>query len=100
MGEDTDVNVNISMLQNWLVDTIKLFASRPEEVVVNVTTDERGVFFVLRLAQVDAGRVIGKAGSTARALRDVIRSLGRSRNMLISLRIDVPTKSESDGTEY
>jgi predicted RNA-binding protein YlqC (UPF0109 family) len=41
----------------------------PDAVEVSERTDERGVLFTLRVAQDDMGKVIGRGGRTARAIR-------------------------------
>ena len=48
--------------------------SKPDEVSVSEETGPDGVVFELRVAQDDLGRVIGRGGRTARALRTVIRA--------------------------
>jgi uncharacterized protein len=49
-----------------LVDT-------PNAVTVEETTDDRGVLLRLRVDQEDMGRVIGRGGRTARAIRQVVK---------------------------
>jgi predicted RNA-binding protein YlqC (UPF0109 family) len=48
----------------------------PDAVEVTETTDERGVLLTLRVAQDDMGKVIGRGGRTARALRTVVKAAG------------------------
>lgn len=48
----------------------------PDAVEVTETHDERGTLLSLRVAPEDMGKVIGRAGRTARALRTVIRAAG------------------------
>ncbi len=60
-----------------LVERIaKALVDIPEEVVVNVVEGERTVVFELRLAKSDIGKVIGKQGNTARAIRTVLSAAG------------------------
>ena len=46
----------------------------PDAVEVTESTDDRGTLFTLRVAPDDMGKVIGKAGRTARAIRTVVRA--------------------------
>jgi hypothetical protein len=46
----------------------------PDAVEVTERTDERGVLFTLRVAQDDMGKVIGRSGRTARAIRGVMKA--------------------------
>lgn len=48
----------------------------PDAVEVTETPDDRGVFLTLRVAQDDMGKVIGRGGRTARAIRTVVKAAG------------------------
>lgn len=48
----------------------------PDAVRVEQTDDERGVLLTLRVAQDDMGKVIGRGGRTARAIRIVMKAAG------------------------
>ena len=48
----------------------------PESVRVEQVDDDRGVLLTLRVAQDDMGKVIGRGGRTARALRIVMKAAG------------------------
>ncbi len=48
----------------------------PDSVEVTETHDDRGTLLSLRVAPDDMGKVIGRGGRTARALRTVIRAAG------------------------
>jgi len=46
----------------------------PDAVEVTETPDDRGVVFTLRVAPDDMGKVIGRGGRTARAIRTVMKA--------------------------
>jgi predicted RNA-binding protein YlqC (UPF0109 family) len=48
--------------------------SEPDEVRVTETADERGMRFAVEVAPGDMGKVIGKGGRTAKAIRTVVRA--------------------------
>lgn len=48
----------------------------PDAVRVEQIDDERGVLLTLRVAQDDMGKVIGRGGRTARAIRTVMKAAG------------------------
>lgn len=48
----------------------------PDAVEVTKTEDDRGLLLSLHVAPDDMGKVIGKGGRTARALRAVVRAAG------------------------
>lgn len=49
----------------------------PDAVQVEETYDDRGVRFQLRVAPDDMGKVIGRSGRTARAIRLVVQAAAR-----------------------
>ncbi len=60
-----------------LVEQIaKALVDKPEEVSVAEVEGERTSVFELRVAQSDIGKVIGKQGNTARAIRTIISAAG------------------------
>ena len=46
----------------------------PDAVEVTESSDDRGVLLTLRVAPDDMGKVIGRGGRTARAIRAVVRA--------------------------
>ncbi|HSR50489.1 MAG TPA: KH domain-containing protein [Acidobacteriota bacterium] len=69
-----------------LVEMIaKALVDNPEEVVVTVVEGEQTTVLELRVAPSDLGKVIGKQGRTARAIRTLLGACGmkmRKRYML------------------
>ena len=61
--------------------------AHPDEVTVTEVETAEGVVLELRVAEGDVGRVIGRGGRTARALRTVVRAAavreGRRANVEI-----------------
>ncbi len=59
----------VEMMARALVD-------QPEEVSVQEVDGEKTTVFELRVAQSDLGKVIGKQGKTARAMRTILSAAG------------------------
>lgn len=58
-----------------LVEVIaKALVDHPEEVVVTQTETDKTVMIELKVAQDDMGKVIGKQGRIAKAIRTVVKS--------------------------
>lgn len=51
----------------------KSLADKPEAVVVNEEQEEEGLKLTLQVDDVDKGRIIGKQGRIAQAMRTLIR---------------------------
>ncbi|NOZ68683.1 MAG: KH domain-containing protein [Deferribacteres bacterium] len=54
----------------------KSLVDRTDEVSVSVVDGERTAVFELRVAKSDIGKVIGKQGNTARAMRTILSAAG------------------------
>ncbi len=58
-----------------LVEVIaKALVDHPDEVVVTEKQDDKSVILELKVAQEDMGKVIGKQGRIAKAIRTVVKS--------------------------
>ena len=58
-----------------LVEVIaKSLVDSPDDVVVTETEDERSIIIELRVAQPDMGKVIGKQGRIAKAIRSLVKA--------------------------
>ncbi len=54
----------------------KALVDKPEDVVVTEVEGERTTVFELRVDTSDLGKVIGKQGKTARAMRTILSAAG------------------------
>lgn len=59
----------------------------PEDVRLDREVDEKGVLIRLTVNKSDLGRVIGKKGVTAQALRTLLHALGSRNNARYNLKI-------------
>jgi hypothetical protein len=57
-------------------DMAKALVDKPEDVSVAEVEGERTTVYELRVAQTDLGKVIGKQGKTARAMRTILSAAG------------------------
>ena len=72
---------------------IKSIVNNPDAVVVTRTVDEMGVLLSVKVAQEDMGLLIGRSGSTAKAVRTLVRIVGIRNNARVNLRIEGPEGS-------
>ena len=72
-------------------DLIELIAKKlvaqPDAVQVSVTDGEEGQVIELRVPQEDMGRVIGKSGKTAKAIRTVLSAAASKTDARVALQI-------------
>ena len=69
---------------------VKEIVEKPDEVKVERSVDEMGVLITLWVAPSDMGKVIGKDGRTAKAIRTLLRVLGAKNNARVTLKIAEP----------
>jgi len=82
MAKDSD--------KEFLEFLIKALVDNPEDVKVDRKVDEMGVLLSLKVHSEDMGQIIGKAGSTARAIRSLIRIVGLKNHARVNLKIEEP----------
>jgi predicted RNA-binding protein YlqC (UPF0109 family) len=80
--------------QQFLEYVVKALVDNPESVVVNRTVDEMGVLLTLSVHKDDMGKVIGRSGATAKAIRTVLRVVGMKNDARVNLKIEEPEGSE------
>lgn len=76
--------------QQFLEYVVKALADHPEEVVVKRTVDEMGVLLTLKLNKEDMGKIIGRSGATAKAIRTILRVVGMKMDARVNLKIEEP----------
>lgn len=77
-----------------LLEAIVLaLVDHPEEVKIERATDEMGVLLTLTCHKDDMGKVIGRSGSMAKAMRTVLRGVGMRHNARINLKVLEPAGS-------
>ena len=64
------------MLENALEHLVKGIVDNPDDVEVEMVTGRRGRTLEVRVNPEDLGKVIGRNGRTAKALRTVMTALG------------------------
>ncbi len=62
------------MLKGLVEYIVKKLVDKPESVVVTEICGEQATIIELRVAQDDLGKVIGKEGKTARAIRTLVHA--------------------------
>lgn len=82
--------------QKFLEYVIKSLADHPEDVVITRTVDEMGVLLTLKLNKEDMGKIIGRSGATAKAIRTVLRVVGMKNDARVNLKIEEPEGSVQD----
>jgi predicted RNA-binding protein YlqC (UPF0109 family) len=78
----------------FVEEVVKMLVDNPDSVKVDRKVDEMGVLITLDVHPDDMGMVIGREGSTAKALRTLLRVVGARNNARVNLKINEPEGSE------
>lgn len=76
--------------KQFLETLVKALVDHPESVKVNRTVDEMGVLLTLDVHANDMGKIIGRSGNTAKAIRTLLRVVGMKHDARVNLKINEP----------
>ncbi|KKS28356.1 MAG: hypothetical protein UU89_C0038G0003 [Parcubacteria group bacterium GW2011_GWC2_42_11] len=76
--------------QKFLEYVVKGLVDTPDAVKVQRTVDEMGVLLTLDVDAADMGKIIGRSGNTAKAIRTLLRVVGMKNNSRVNLKINEP----------
>ena len=76
------------MLAPALTHLIRGIVDHPDDVQVTVKSTPRNELLEVRVNNDDLGRVIGRAGRTAKALRTVVEALAEGRRVRVDIASD------------
>ncbi len=79
--------------EQFLEFLVKSIVDHPEDVKVDRKVDEMGVLLSLKVNPLDMGQIVGKKGSTAQAIRSLLRIVGIKNNARVNLKIIEPEGS-------
>lgn len=79
--------------QKFIEDVVKAIVDNPNDVKTERTIDERGVLIKLYVNPEDMGKIIGKEGKTAKAIRTLLRVFGAKNDARLNLKIVEPEGS-------
>jgi hypothetical protein len=65
----------------------KSLVDQPDQVDVRMVEDDEGITIELRVAPDDMGKVIGKQGRIAKAIRTVVKAAAIKENKKVSVEI-------------
>ncbi len=76
--------------QQFLEQLVKALVDHPESVKITRTVDEMGVLLLLDVHAEDMGKIIGRSGNTAKAIRTLLRVVGMKNEARVNLKINEP----------
>jgi uncharacterized protein len=74
-------------MKHLIEEIVKILVDNPDEVLVHEVSGEQSVVYEIKVEASDIGKVIGKQGKTANAIRSLIRAAAAKtgRNAVINI---------------
>lgn len=85
--------------QQFLQTVVTSLVDHPDDVKINRTVDEMGVLLTLDVHAEDMGKIIGRSGNTAKAIRTLLRVVGMKHDARVNLKINEPEGGRIDTPE-
>ena len=76
-----------------LEDIVTAIVENKEAVQITDSSDDMGILLTLTVAREDMGKIVGREGSTAKAIRSLLHTVGMTENARVSLKINEPEGS-------
>src|SRR5579864_6440459 len=83
--------------QQFLEYVVKALVDHPDEISIKRSVDEMGVLLTLVVNKEDMGKVIGRSGATAKAIRTILRVVGMKNDARVNLKIEEPEGAQHEG---
>ena len=80
--------------RDFIEFVVKNIVDNPDQVEIERTIDDLGVLVTLKVAKEDMGKIIGKSGQTAKAMRILLRLIGSKTESRVNLKILEPDGAE------
>lgn len=80
------------LIREWLISVIAGIVTHADDIQVSYVEDEMGVLYSVKVHAEDRGKVIGREGEHAKALRKLLRCAGMRFDVRASLKVDVPER--------
>ncbi len=75
---------------------VKALVENPDAVKTSRRVDDMGVFIELVVDPADMGKIIGRNGHTAQAIRTIMKAFGKKHQANISIQIKEPVGGTRD----
>src|SRR3990170_2650876 len=76
--------------KSFLEYVVKALVDFPNDVKIERKVDEMGVLITMTVNPADMGKIIGRQGNTAKAIRTLLRVIGMKNNARVNLKINEP----------
>lgn len=92
VAESDDIRAVALAAHQWMYQTLCGMCDDRGAVWIDTKVSDNGITLSVRVARVDFGRIVGKAGRNARALRGLLGAFGKRFN--VRLNLDIPPSTD------
>jgi predicted RNA-binding protein YlqC (UPF0109 family) len=85
--------------KQFLHYVVTAIVDNPDDIAIERTVDEMGVLLYLSVHRDDMGKVIGRDGNTARAIRTLLKVVGLKNSARVNLKIREPEGASPNRVE-
>lgn len=85
--------------QEFVEYVVRSLVDNADAIKIERKVDEMGVLITLDVAPEDMGKIIGKQGATAKAIRTLLRVVGMKNNSRVNLKINEPREMLGDHSQ-
>lgn len=79
--------------EEYLTQILTGFVDFPEEIRIDRSTDDMGILLSLHVSPKDMGKVIGKEGATAKAIRHIMRNIAFKNGEKVAIKVIEPVRN-------
>ena len=79
--------------KDFLEFVVRSLVDYPDDVKIAREVDEMGVLLTLDVNPADMGKIIGRSGNNAKAIRTLLRVVGMKNNARVNLKVNEPEGS-------
>ena len=79
----------------YLTSLVKPLLDYPADLHIRRSTDEMGVLMIIKVHATDMGKIIGREGNTAKAIRTMLRTYGMRHQARLNMKIEEPEGGRS-----
>ncbi|MDP3956092.1 MAG: KH domain-containing protein [Patescibacteria group bacterium] len=84
--------------QQFLEYVVRALVDFPDDVHISRAVDEMGVLMQLDVHPEDMGKIIGRKGRTAKAIRTLLKVVGMKNRARVTLKINEPVSGATSST--
>lgn len=74
-------------LKQLLVDMVRAIVDKPDEISVTETVNDDNILFEISVAESDMGKVIGRHGKNAKAIRSLMKTAANADGKRVTVDI-------------